>query len=406
MCAAARALGEGASSSHAPHLRTLLQLRRSHVHRVPVCRCSLGEGASSSHAPHLRTLLLLEFSRWVAGGTVVDTPVQSECMAAPAREFQLTLAAAQVDSATGALPALLDGTRAVRVTASTVRQLCRAVESELHCGCSVVLMHDGHVLSHASGGLDSLPSSCALEVTAGEKRWQHVRSTARPLAEHEHQPLHEQAFPPFLEIAPDTAVVVTAASGIDSRVGPKRRSIDFLLVGESVKSNRHLARFASAAYLPALLADPALEGLWRRKGNSLRKELIEAYVVVEALEKRVFQCPGVRDRDRERERDTETETETDREREGSTGRATARRNAHGVVIDLCSGKGFLSVIIGYEFPKAVVRLPSTCLKRTIDSTREQRASLSLSLSLSLFLSLSLSLYLSLSLSFLVCVCVC
>ena len=275
-------------------------------------------------------------------------------MAAPAREFQLTLASAQVDSATGALPALFDGTRVVRVTASTVRQLCRAVESELHCGCSVVLMRDGHVLSHASGGLDSLPSSCALEVIASEKRWQHVRA-ARPLAEHEHQLLDEPAFPPFLETVPDATVVVTAASGIDNRFGPKRRSIDFLLAGESVKSNRHLARFASASYLPALLADPALEGLWRRKGNSLRKELIEAYVVVEALEKRVFQCPGVN---------------------CSTGPATTRRNAHGVVVDLCSGKGFLSVIIGYEFPKAVVLLQSIYLKRTIGSTCKHATCLS------------------------------
>ena len=95
-----------------------------------------------------------------------------------------------------------------------------------------------------------------------------------------------------------------------------------MLEGESVKTNRHLARFAAARYLPALLANPALDGMLRIKGRSLRKELIEAYVVVEALEQRVL---------------------------------VDRQNGQQlVIIDLCCGKGFLSIVVAYEFPACVV----------------------------------------------------
>ena len=51
-----------------------------------------------------------------------------------------------------------------------------------------------------------------------------------------------------------------------------RRTIDYLLAGESVRANRHLARFAASAYLPTLLAEPRCDGLWRRASKSLRKE--------------------------------------------------------------------------------------------------------------------------------------
>ena len=61
------------------------------------------------------------------------------------------------------------------------------------------------------------------------------------------------------------------------------RSVEFLLAGDSVKRNRHLRCFAAAAYLPRLLADDRFDALLRRKGRSLRKELSEAYAVVEAL---------------------------------------------------------------------------------------------------------------------------
>ena len=256
-------------------------------------------------------------------------------MATPVpRDFRLTLTA-QLDSAD--TEPLFDGTRIVQLTGiKTVRRLCRAVESELNCACSVVLVHDGCVLSNATGGLERLASSSALVVRRGEKRQRDLR-TARPTPdERGAQPV----FPRFLDPAAASMVpVVTAAAG-NSKSAAKRRSVDFLLAGESVKRNRHLARFAASPYLPALLADPTLDGLWRRKGGSLRKELIEAYVVIEALEQHVLQ---------QRSRNKTSGPLHETKLQATPG--------NGVVIDLCSGKGFLSVIVGYEFPQAIVCSP-------------------------------------------------
>lgn len=58
-----------------------------------------------------------------------------------------------------------------------------------------------------------------------------------------------------------------------------KRAVDWLLEGESVKTNRHLRRFAAAPYLQRLLAEPSCDALLRRKSKALRKELIEAYAV-------------------------------------------------------------------------------------------------------------------------------
>lgn len=105
--------------------------------------------------------------------------------------------------------------------------------------------------------------------------------------------------------------------------GPRKlaskRSVDYLLEGESVGINRHLARFARAPYLPSLLAEPCCDSLLRRDSKGLRKELIEAFAAVEVLEKHVLR-----------------------------GRAPA------VFVDLCSGKGFLALVLALEFPSARV----------------------------------------------------
>ena len=98
-----------------------------------------------------------------------------------------------------------------------------------------------------------------------------------------------------------------------------RRSIDYLLEGDSVKTNPHLARFAAAPYLPRLLAEPSCDALLRRASKSLRKELIEAYAVIEVLESHVLR---------------------------------GRRVDH--LVDLCCGKGYLSLILALEFPHAQV----------------------------------------------------
>ena len=93
----------------------------------------------------------------------------------------------------------------------------------------------------------------------------------------------------------------------------KKRAVEYMLEGTSVKENKHLARFARAPYLQHILDEPTCDGMMRRQGKALRKELTEAYGLLEAIEAVV----------------------------GSV-RPTC-------IIDLCSGKGFQSLILAHEF---------------------------------------------------------
>jgi hypothetical protein len=103
----------------------------------------------------------------------------------------------------------------------------------------------------------------------------------------------------------------------------RKRSVEYLLEGESVKTNRHLARFAASPYLNILLEDEASTALLSRSSRSLRKEIIEAYAVLEQVE-------------------------------GALRDAGAAHSSPATLIDLCSGKGFLSVVLALEFPAAAV----------------------------------------------------
>lgn len=103
----------------------------------------------------------------------------------------------------------------------------------------------------------------------------------------------------------------------------RKRSVEFLLEGASVRTNRHLQRFARAPYLERLLNDPSCNGLLSRKSQSLRKELSEAYAVLEQLEASIG------------------------------GHQSAGRELVAVV-DLCCGKGFASLILACEFPNAQI----------------------------------------------------
>ena len=109
----------------------------------------------------------------------------------------------------------------------------------------------------------------------------------------------------------------------------KKRSVDFLLEGRSVKSNRLLARFAAAPYLPRLLSEPAFSTMLNRTSRQLRKELIEAYVIVEALESMLAL--------------------------GSQRASPSSGDQPSfAVVDLCCGKGFLSLILALEYPSLAV----------------------------------------------------
>lgn len=99
----------------------------------------------------------------------------------------------------------------------------------------------------------------------------------------------------------------------------QKRSIDFLLEGQSVHTNARLSRFARAPFLDAWRNDPSCSSLLNRKSKSLRKEIIEAYAVVEQIEKIV-----------------------------------QNKSDPIMIIDVCSGKGFFSLLAAHEFPNSYV----------------------------------------------------
>ena len=126
------------------------------------------------------------------------------------------------------------------------------------------------------------------------------------------------------------------------------RSIEFLLAGESVKSNRHLRRFASAPFLARLLGERAFDTMLNRKSKQLRKEIIEAYVVIEALES-VYsftegECGVCSGSDFG---DGNDRNMCDLEACASVETAAQPPSA---IVDLCCGKGFLSLLLALEHP--------------------------------------------------------
>lgn len=128
---------------------------------------------------------------------------------------------------------------------------------------------------------------------------------------------------------------------------PARRSIDFLLEGTSIRTNRHLQRFGRAHYLPQLIAHPAFESLLRRTSKVLKKELIEAFVAIEALEglltaaERARAATGAAEVANAHSKEESACTPDD---------GHAPRHDLPVVVDLCSGKGYLSLLLALEYP--------------------------------------------------------
>ena len=111
------------------------------------------------------------------------------------------------------------------------------------------------------------------------------------------------------------------------------RSVEYMLAGESVKTNRHLARFAATPFLPRLLNEPAFAAILNKKSKMLRKEITEAYVCIEALE---------------------AEYDFTRGRDGKISRrdgpVPVMLPPPTAVVDLCCGKGFFSLLLALEYP--------------------------------------------------------
>lgn len=124
--------------------------------------------------------------------------------------------------------------------------------------------------------------------------------------------------------AVDAEAKVAAAA---DDVPPRRsawRSVDWLLQGGSVQENPYLREFAGAPWLQEVLDAPDCASLLNVRGKSLRKELTEAFGVLSAcrraLRKLGFEpgAPGVN------------------------------------IVDLCSGKGFASLVMALSLPSARV----------------------------------------------------
>jgi len=147
---------------------------------------------------------------------------------------------------------------------------------------------------------------------------------------------------------------------------PPKRSVDFLLQGASVRTNPHLRRFAAAPYLPWLLTEPAFSPLLSRTSKQLRKELIEAYVLVDAIEDLLAIGPakGVGSLGPAQPASIAAAAVA----ANGDGRLCAGGGAAGggaeggtgleqclgmdaTVVDLCSGKGFFSLVLALEYPR-------------------------------------------------------
>lgn len=101
------------------------------------------------------------------------------------------------------------------------------------------------------------------------------------------------------------------------------RSIDFLLRGETVKTNKYLREFTAAPWLQGLVKAPECANLLAVRGRSLRKELTEAFAALAAVRRALGKLFP------------EGYSESDVR-----------------VVDICCGKGFGSLITALSMPQA------------------------------------------------------
>jgi len=130
-------------------------------------------------------------------------------------------------------------------------------------------------------------------------------------------------------VASHDAAVTDPSSAIKSRDrNAKWRSVDFLLNGQSVQTQPYLKEFASAPWLPTLLAREGCSSLFNKRGRPLRKEVTEAFGVLEAV-RRVLSKFG-----------------------GAGTDPISRSGA--VIVDACCGKGMGSLVLAQAMPESTV----------------------------------------------------
>ena len=174
----------------------------------------------------------------------------------------------------------------------------------------------------------------------------------------------------------DAVVVVDDEGGGGEGAGTRKLSIDYMLEGESVKANPYLRAFAASGLPGVLKNDPHFFSWANIKGKVLRKEVAEASAAAARVPAAIANARRHRQHEidqRCRDGDssssggggggcgdttTTTTTTSDDDGGGEDGEARAADvigDGEGVVFfDLCSGKGFTSILLAHRYPKARV----------------------------------------------------
>ena len=115
-------------------------------------------------------------------------------------------------------------------------------------------------------------------------------------------------------------------------VRPRKLSIDYLLEGDSVRTNPHLRAFAASRLPEVLRSDPNYRSWASIKSKVLRKEIAEASAAANRIPPAVAKARGL-----------------------DLALGDPLGDGDGVVIfDLCSGKGFTSILLAHRYPRARV----------------------------------------------------
>ena len=140
----------------------------------------------------------------------------------------------------------------------------------------------------------------------------------------------------------------------DGAARRKKLAIDYLLEGESVRTNPHLRAFAESTLPDVLRDDPNFKSWASIKSKSLRKEIAEASAAASRCPRAVAKAIGAR---RERALTTNDREETNDGSDVSSSVSGSDPLGDGtdvVFFDLCSGKGFTSVFLAHRYPEARV----------------------------------------------------
>ena len=115
-------------------------------------------------------------------------------------------------------------------------------------------------------------------------------------------------------------------------VRPRKLSIDYLMEGDSVRTNPHLRAFAASRLPEVLRSDPNYRSWASIKSKVLRKEIAEASAAANRIPPAVAKARGL-----------------------DLALGDPLGDGDGVVIfDLCSGKGFTSILLAHRYPRARV----------------------------------------------------